>query len=261
MRWGASALAAGLIAAVLPGWARAGAWPLPRGETLAIVKYERAEADEAFDEGGEVVPLFPREDEQLSLWVEHGLTDRLTLQAEAAYTRGEDVFTTYGGRGPVSLGLRWNALRTSRSVVSLYAGAVVAGEGRNAGYAPPDQGEGDVELRVLAGRSGAFLRRPVFAEAQVARFERSGLPDETRLDTTLGVDVTPRWLLLLQGYAGQADASGGLSVDEAPRWAKAEASVVRRLGRWSVQAGYRGSFAGVNSPVERGPVVAVWRRF
>lgn len=226
------------------------------GETQAILKYEHAEADELFGLEGEIIPLYPRTDEQLSVFVEHGLTRRLTLQAEAAYTRGEDLFTEYEGRGPASLGLRYTVLQTSRTVVSVYAGGVAAGEGRNAGYAPPDQGEGDVELRLLAGRSGQWRRRHVFAEVQLARFERSGLPDEVRVDSTLGVDVTRGWLLLLQSYAGQAD--GG---NDAPNWVKAEASLVRRFGPWSVQAGYRGSLAGRNSPVEQGPVVAVWRSF
>jgi hypothetical protein len=256
MRGRGAAVAAGLIAAGAPGVALAGAWPMPKGETQAILKYERAEADQAFDADGAIVPLFPREDEQASLFVEHGLTERLTLQAEAAYTTGEDVFTRYSGRGPVSLGLRWTAVQRRGAVVSVYVGGVAAGEGRNAGYAPPDQGEGDVELRLLAGRSAVWRGRAVFVEAQAARFERSGLPDEVRLDTTLGVDVTPRWQVLLQGYAGKAD--GG---DTSPIWAKAEASLVRRVGSWSVQAGWRQSYAGRNSPLERGPVVALWRRF
>lgn len=229
---------------------------MPAGVTQAILKYERAEAEEAFDVDGSIVPLFPREDEQLSLFVEHGLTERLTLQAEGAYTRGEDVFTRYDGRGPVSLGLRWTALQRRGAVFSLYAGAVAAGEGRNAGYAPAAQGEGDLEFRALIGRSQRWRGRTLFAEVQAARFERSGLPDEARVDTTLGVDVNRRWQLLLQGYAGQAD--GG---DDAPRWVKAEASLVRRIGSWSVQGGWRQSYDGRNSPLERGPVVAIWRRF
>jgi hypothetical protein len=188
--------------------------------------------------------------------VEHGLTSWLTLQAEAAYTRGEDPFIAYDGRGPASLGLRAVVLQRRRTVVSVYAGAVAAGEGRNAGYAAPNQGEGDLEFRVLAGRSGVWRRRPVFAEVQAARLERSGLPDEVRLDTTLGVDVNRRWLVLLQSYAGQADGGDG-----APRWLKAEASLVRRMGTWRVQAGWRGSVDGRNSPLESGPVVAVWRTF
>jgi hypothetical protein len=236
--------------------AHAGAWPMPRGEGQVILKYERMEADQAFDEGGSAVDLFPRTDEQLSAFVEYGLTSRLTLQAQGGYTRGEDAFVAYDGRGPTQLGVRAAVMRTARSVVSVYVGGTIAGEGRNADFAAPSQGDGDLEARVLAGRSGVWRRRNVFAEVQAARLARSGLPDETRLETALGVELTPRWQLLLQSYAGQAD--GG---EDSPRWAKGEVSLVRRLGSWRVQAGWRQGYAGRNVPLERGPVVAVWRTF
>ncbi len=256
MHWGAFSAAAFLAATVAAGVAHAGAWPLPPGEGQIIVKYERQTADEAFAEDGSVVPLFERTDESLSAFVEYGLTRRLTFQGQAAYTRGEDAFVEYEGRGPISLGLRYTVLQTSRTVVSVYAGATAAGEGRNADFAAPAQGDGDVELRVLAGRSGRWRGRNVFAEVQAARLARADLPDETRVDTTLGVDVTPSWMLLLQNYAGHAEGD-----EDSPQWAKAEVSLVRRFGPWRAQLGWRHGYAGRNVPLERGPVVGVWRSF
>lgn len=255
MRAGGIAIA-GACAGLIAGQAHAGAWPLPKGGGQVIVKYERQTADEAFDADGSVVPLFEREDERLSAFVEYGLGPRLTLQAEGAYTRGEDAFVDYDGRGPVSLGLRYTAFQSARTVVSVYAGATAAGDGRNADFAAPAQGDGDVELRVLAGRSGVWRGRNVFAEVQAARLARADLPDETRVDATLGVDVTPEWLVLLQNYAGQAE--GG---EDSPQWAKAEVSLVRRFGPWRAQAGWRHGYAGRNVPLERGPVIGVWREF
>ncbi|MBI5941286.1 MAG: hypothetical protein HY859_12735 [Caulobacterales bacterium] len=226
------------------------------GETLAILKYEQAGADEAFDDLGLRVAMPSRTDEQVSLYVERGLTDRLTLQGKLGWTRGEDAFVAYEGRGPVELGLRYAVLRGDRSVVSLYAGAVLAGEGRNAGYAAPGAGTADLEARLLAGRSGAFRGQPVFAEVQLARLDRSGLPDETHLDLTLGMEPSPGWLTLTQVYAGQADGAA-----MSPRWLKLEISAVRSFGDWRLQAGWRESVAGRDSPAERGLVFAVWRSF
>lgn len=197
-----------------------------------------------------------RSDESVSLYVERGLTDRLTLQGKLGWTRGEDAFVAYEGRGPAELGLRYTVLRTDRSVVSLYAGAVLAGEGRNAGYAAPGAGTTDLETRLLAGRSGTFRSRPVFAEAHLAWLDRSGLPDETHLDLTLGMESSPGWLMLTQVYAGEANSAA-----TSPRWLKLEVSAVRRFGDWRLQAGWRESVAGRESPVERGPVLAVWRSF
>lgn len=77
------------------------------------------------------------------------------------------------------------------------------------------------------------------------------------MDTTLGVHVAPRWLLLAQTYAGRADAETFRA-----EWLKAEISVVRELGRdWRVQAGWRATLAGRETPADQGPVLALWRRF
>ncbi|MFZ5670589.1 MAG: hypothetical protein ACOY4K_13950 [Pseudomonadota bacterium] len=235
--------------------ARAGAWPLEPGETLAIVKYERSTADQAFDADGLLAPMPAREDEQVSLYVERGLTGRLTLQARAGWTQGADPFVAYEGRGPVELGLRYAVWEGERSVASLYLGGALAGEGRNAGYAAPGAGEGDLEARLLLGRSFDWRGRPAFAEAQLARLERSGLPDETRLDLALGSEPGVDWLLLTQVFAGRAETASG------PRWVKLEVSAVRRLGAWRLQAGWRAPLAGRSSPAESGPVVGLWRRF
>jgi len=244
-----------LAAVFLCGPAHAGAWPVTPGETLAIVKYERAQADEAFDADGDRVAIPERLDESVSLYVERGLTGRLTLQGKLGWTRGEDSAGDYDGRGPVELGLRYALLRGDRSVVSLYLGAALAGEGRNAGYAAPGAGEADLEARLLAGRSLTLGGRPAFAEAQIARLDRGGLPDETRLDLTFGVEPRDGWLVLAQAYAGQADGAAGA------RWLKLDLSAVRRLGPWRVQAGWRRSLAGRSGPAEQGPVLAVWRTF
>lgn len=242
-----------LAAVFFCGEARAGAWPVPVGETLTILKYERADSNEAFDLDGERYGAVERTDEVASLYAEHGLTERLTLQGKVSWARGEEGGAAYDGRGPLELGLRYVFMKRRRAVISLYLGGVVAGEGRNAGYADPGEGGTDVEARVLAGRSFTAARRPAFVEAQVARLVRQELPDETRLDLTAGVEPAPDWLLLVQTYAGWTDSD--------PQWIKLEASVVRRFGDWRLQAGWRTSIAGKASPAEAGPVLGIWRRF
>ena len=250
-------LAGVTIGAALPATnAHAGTWPVAPGETLVIAKYEGSSASETFDQDGGRTAVQARRDDAFSLNVERGLTRRLTFQGRAGWTRGEDGFADYAGRGPVELGLRYVVLGDDRSVVSLYAGASLTGEGRNAGYAAPGAGTADLEARVLVGRSMTFAARPAFAEVQLARLDRSGLPDETHLDLTLGIEPSSRWLLMAQAYAGQADG-----VASTPRWLKLELSAVRRFGDWRLQAGWRQSVAGQDSPVEGGPVLAVWRSF
>lgn len=240
--------------------AAAGSWNLPRGQGQAILKYEDMRADQGFGPDGEKRPLAAeRVDRAVSLFVEYGLSERLTLQFKGEWQDGEDAFVDYSGRGPLELGVRWQAFRDDRTAVAVYAGYADGGEGRNAGYAAPGRGDGDWEVRLLAGRSldasGArWVPQRTFVEAQVARRWRDGLPDEVRADFTAGAHLGADWMLLGQAY-------GGVTDDEGARWLSVEATAVRRLGGWSVQAGWRQAIAGRETPAAGGPIVALWRRF
>ncbi len=231
---------------------------MPKGQTQAILKYERGRADEGFDAREDRQDIRQVRDDDVRVFVEHGLTDRLTLQLDGGYTRGEDGFNAGEGRGPLSGGLRWtpHVGRGGREVVSVYAGATALGEGRNSAYLAPGAGDYDGEFRVYYGRSALVLGREGFVDLQAAYLARAGAPDEGRIDATAGWEVRRDWLVLAQMYAGRADAPG---ID--PYWVKLEFGVVRRLGSWSLQAGWRDTAAGRLTPAEGGPVLAVWRRF
>jgi hypothetical protein len=144
-------------------------------------------------------------------------------------------------------------------VVSVYAGAISPGEGENAVYVSRKPSDGDLEARVLFGRSAKYLKRPVFVDAQLARIWRMGAADETRLDLTIGMDVTRNWLLLAQTYGGETD---GVEDGLRPGWLNGEFSAVRGFGKgWRGQVGWRTASQGRETTVGAGPVVAVWRRF
>ena len=149
-------------------------------------------AEQGFDLDGTLRDLpAPREDDIASLFAEYGLTDTVTLQLKTEWQRGLDAFADYEGAGPTEIGLRWQAWRDDHNALALYVGYATAGAGRNAGYAAPGEGEGDWEVRALAGHSDDFdwlAGERAFIEVQVARRFRSGLPDEVRGDLTLGVE-------------------------------------------------------------------------
>ncbi|HRH20399.1 MAG TPA: hypothetical protein PLE81_07140 [Brevundimonas sp.] len=252
--------AAAVLAAAWPGMVFAGAWPLERGGTQVIVKAERMRASEGFEIDGVRRPLLAgRDDDAVSIFAEHGLTDRLTLQVRAEFQRGDDTFADYEGNGPTEIGLRYQVLYSRRTTVSLYGAYARAGEGRNAGYAAPGAGDHDWEVRLLAGHSGSYAwlgRRDAFAEVQIARRIRDGLADEDHLDVTLGVHLNDDWMLLSQIYAGRTVEG------PAVRWVNSESSIVRRWGDWSLQVGWRQALSGRGEvPAQQGPVLAVWRRF
>ena len=245
-------MAAAALAILTPAATWAGAWPTPSGETQVILKFESMHADEGFNLVGAREPLIADQTDQvLSLFAEHGLTDRVTLQFKGDWQDGEDAFIDYQGRGPVELGVRVNVWRDDWTVLSVYAGHAWGGDARNAVYAPPGAGDSDWDLRVLAGRS--FPWRGAFVEIQAARRLRDGLPDETRLDLTAGAELAPGWTVMNQVFAGQSE--------QGSEWANLETSVVRTSGDWSLQAGWRQTVAGRNVPDSGGPIFAVWRRF
>lgn len=244
-------LVIGLAALSIGGPAAADAWTRPKGEGLAILKYEDMRADRGFDRSGDLADLpAGRRDRTASIYAEYGLTDRLTVRLKGEWQSGEDAFVDYDGRGPVEIGLNWQVWRDDRTAVALYGGVADGGEGRNAGYAAPGVGERDWEVRAAGGRAfGA-----TFVELQAARRFRDGLPDETRLDATIGAHLGTDWMVLGQAFGGETESGEA-------RWLSLEASVVRNFGVWSVQAGWRNAVAGRETADSSGIVIALWRRF
>lgn len=237
----------------------AGAWNLPKGQGQAIVKYEDMRADKGFVPGGTADLPAERVDRSASVLVEYGLTDQVTLQLKGEWQAGRDAFVDYEGRGPIEIGARWQAYRNDRTAAALYVGYVQGGAGRNAGYAPPGAGDSDWEVRAMVARSldgggRSWAPQRSFVEAQVARRWRQGLPDEVRVDLTAGAHLSDNWMLLGQAFGGATDGDGA-------RWLSVEATAVRRFGDWSLQAGWRQAVAGRETPVSRGPIVGLWRRF
>lgn len=255
---------AGLLLAMAATSANANAWTQAKGKGQVIVKADATRAREGFDSSGSVLPLMAtREARTIGAFVQYGVTDTVTLQFKGDWQSGEDGFVDYEGRGPAELGVIWQAYRDERDAVSLYAGYAVSGDGRNAGYAEPGVGEQDWEVRVSAGRSleasgaglvGGWGPDRAFVEVQAARRMRDGLPDETRADFTIGGHFGDTWMVLGQAFGGVTD---GRDV----QWLAVETSVVRHVGRWSLQAGWRRTVAGRETPLEEGAVIAVWRRF
>ena len=252
--------AAALLLAAAPTAAQASAWTQDKGRGQIIVKWEDMRATRGFGPDGAQIDLpATRTDLTLGVFAQYGVTDRLTVQFKGDWQDGRDYFVDYQGRGPLELGVWWSAYRDDKTVISLYAGHADPGDGRNAGYAAPGQGGGDWEVRGAVGRNlkgqgGRWAPDSSFVELQAGRRMRAGLPDETRVDLTLGGHFGPDWMVLAQAYGGVTDGDGA-------RWLSVETSVVRRLGDWHVQAGWRDAVAGREFADSRGWVVAVWRRF
>lgn len=235
--------------------ARAQAWVAAPGHGQVIVKFETMRADEGFDPDGDRAALpAPRRDDALSLHSEYGLGRGVALMIKGDWQRGSDAFVNYDGRGPLEVGVRWQAWRDDRGAASLQVSYADGGEGRNAGYAAPGQGDSDWEVRAAIGRNFTMRGHSAFVDVQAARRIRNGLPDEVRGDATLGVRSGGGWMFLTQAF-------GGVTDDDGARWLNVESSLVREWDDWSLQLGWRSAVAGRETPAASGPVIAVWRRF
>lgn len=239
--------------------AHAGPWTLEDRQSQVILKYEDMRATDGFGETGERISLpGARIDRSFGMLAEYGVTDHVTLQFNGDWQGGEDAAFRYEGRGPIEIGATVQLWRKDLSAVSVYAGYADGGDGRNAGYAAPGVGQRDWEFRASVGQgfngSGRWGPTRSFVDVQIARRMREGLPDEARADVTFGAHYGESWLLLGQAFGGVSDGRN-------PRWLSVETSVVRHLGSWSLQGGWRQSVAGRQTPVANGPVVALWRRF
>ena len=246
MRAIASSLAIAMFASSA---ATAGPWPQKPGEGQVIVGVTFDEATRAYSADGE-----PDQDAvfrkfEVSAYIEHGVTPRLTFVARPAYQWieiGDSVATEFvEGFAASEFGVRALVAEPFGGVVSAQASVITPGEGENVIGARLGEGGNGVEARLLAGRGWGGEDRGGFLDVQAAylrRFDEAD-PDEYRALATVGVRPARGWLVM-----GQLSsvASSNEPVTRRPyRSHKAQASVVRDYSkRVSVEAGVFRSYAG-----------------
>jgi len=241
-----AAVSLALAAAFLCGPALAGAWPMEPGRTQTIVKFETQRASEAFDEAGQRVPIPVHHDLAADLFVERGITEHLTAQGKLYWASVKEDGLSQTAYGHSELGARWTAYHGSKGVLSFYTGLTLPVVGAK-------QGQVGFEARLLAGRAARIGRRKVVADLQLATLTGSGYGRETRLEGSLGLELTENWTLMAQMQAGQ--------IENGTAWLKDEISITRRFGQNSVQIGWRQTPFGKNFTQASGPIVGLWRRF
>jgi protein XagA len=231
----------------------AGAWPMEPGRTQLISKYESNETQKAYDIDGQDIEIPTHAYRAGEVFIERGISRRLTLQGNFRYLQGQEGSDATYTRSTADLGLRFVAYQGRSLVISLYGGAAVLKSDQNQLIAESVRDVGDPEFRILVGRNFILWRRKAFAEVQGAQLGHRGKPLERRLESRIGVDISPAWQFLWQYNQGsnQTDA----------QWLKSEVSIVRKLGPASLQLGWRKSLAGQQTAHESGPVVGVWYRF
>ncbi|MCE4352628.1 hypothetical protein LYZ84_01225 [Xanthomonas hortorum pv. pelargonii] len=302
----ASALALGCALAALPGTALAGAWTQPQGDTLVIVKalhsdgrgwFDDSHHRTTFGDGQQFDGNGRSRQDQLNVYVEHGLTDKLSFIGNFYFT---DVgFSNYGGDGRTrtsttgfadqEIGLRY-ALPSAQDDVwrsSVQALVSIPAYGRSKTFHPnnpeansdPALGLGDygLELRYSRGRGYTLGGRNGYVDLGGAvRLRGSAASDEVRVDASTGLSLTPSWLLLgelnvIQGLGngrnnfdvpGSAGGVGYVATGSNYDLTKLQLSTLYTApGGSQWQGGYQQPVMGRNTAAAGGPFVAAWWRF
>lgn len=253
-------LAVALLAATPPAYA--GAWPQQRGEGISITTTLTDRAELSFDETGK-----RRDDgyfykDEIAVYLEYGLTDRVTLVGRGAWQtierRTGPDFDSTQGFAATELGLRSVLYNAGRQVVSLQTTAILPGTGENISNQPFGDGGNAWEVRGLWGRN---LASSLFADAQLAYRWREGIyADEARFDLTLGWQARPRWRVLAQAFSVwslEPDRPGARQFEQH----KLQVSIGRQIGGQEYHLGIVMTPAGRNTIAERAAFLSVWQRF
>ncbi|APO96476.1 hypothetical protein [Xanthomonas vesicatoria] len=298
-----SALALSCALAALPGSAIAGAWTRPQGDTLVIVKALHGDGTGWFDDShhrGDFANNGRSRQDQLNVYVEHGLSDNLSVIGnfyftEVGFNNDEPVNGAPGrarrsttGFADQEIGLRY-ALPSAPDDVwrsSVQALVSIPAYGRSKTYHPnnpgrdPALGLGDygLELRYSRGRGYTLGGRNGYVDLGGAvRLRGSAASDEVRVDASSGLSLTPSWLLLgevnvIQGLGnGRNDAfvvgttpgdSGFVATGTNYDLTKLQLSTLYTApGGSQWQVGYQQPVMGRNTGAAGGPFVAAWWRF
>ncbi|MDV2449598.1 hypothetical protein [Xanthomonas hortorum] len=299
----ASALALGCALAALPGTALAGAWTQPQGDTLVIVKALHSDGTGWFDDShhrGDFGNNGRSRQDQLNVYVEHGLSDKLSFIGnfyftEVGFNNDEPVNGAPGrarrsttGFADQEIGLRYALPGAADDVwrSSVQALVSIPAYGRSKTYHPnnpgrdPALGLGDygLELRYSRGRGYTLGGRNGYVDLGGAvRLRGSAASDEVRVDASTGLSLTPSWLLLgevnvIQGLGnGRNDAfvvgstpgdSGFVATGTNYDLTKLQLSTLYTApGGSQWQVGYQQPVMGRNTGAAGGPFVAAWWRF
>lgn len=232
--------------------AEAGAWTRLRGQTLMISTQSVHYFDRA--PGG-----VSQSKQESAVYIEHGWRDHVTLVGRAAFQAiDRSAIEPWRGVGGVEAGARVRLYRGERWVMSAQAAASLRTDGENRNNAALGEGGGDLDLRLMAGRS---FGRSTFVDVQTGwRRRPGGAADEVRLDVTAGTHIWRGARVMGQSFS--VWSAGGEAGFDGYASHRLQGSVIWPLtSRSRMQVGAMRTVSAHNTGVERSAFVSVWRTF
>ncbi len=259
---------------IVLGWAlsfsvqaRAGAWNQKGGEGQIISTSYWSHAGQIFNDDYKAVPLRGFTKTETRLYLEHGLTDWLTLVGNGGFQtlnfRDDDSRFDFDGLDDTELGLQFKLRAREGLSVALRASYIVDSRLDNRAVDVLRGGD-QYEVRGLIGQSRETLLGDVFYDAQLAaRTERFGGLDGVQGALTLGFKPTHRWLFMAQSYLNFSDDDkvDGFDVAEQTQLIST-LSLARQYkpGRY-IQIGAGQTLFGQNIVKERSLFIGLWTEY
>ena len=262
-----ASLAAAMALAALPVAARAGAWPEQSGQWLMIdsLTYYQVGVS-GYDAFGRPAGTGTYRQTEFSPYIEYGVNNRWTvgMQPRLQYVTQSGLPGTKGTFGLVqwNLFLRYALYQDDWNVVSVQGTVGLPGTA-NGDVPLLAQPNSEYEARLLYGR-GFVLPNGWhgFADFETGyRIESNGWADQFRGDATLGLNVTPNWLVMAQSFNTVSVGSTKPGESDYDLY-RVELSAVRTLTpHISLQFGAWHDAGGRQIALGNAGVLAIWLRY
>lgn len=248
------------------GAAHASPWPRPDNEILIVSRADYFKTDLGkLSVMGELVDArFQRVES--NTYAEFGLTDDVTIGGKVFYgtswlTRGADVETA-SGFTEIEAFAHYQLFKTDRHVGGIRLAAGLPASFKS-GARPALQSNGvDVELSALYARELVLSPVRIYAAAEIGYRKRfSASADQARLVTTVGVEPSGQWLILLDTFSTKSIKNGGAGGADFDIVKIQPSLVWRATRRFHVQAGVTEEVAGRNIALGRTYFLGLWTRF
>ncbi len=256
-----------------PERAFAGAWMQPKDEFASYLTVTRYKTAKLFDRDGKEQSQSSYQKTELNGMVEYGYSDDLTiggaffLQQVAAEQGARGIPKKANALIDPSLHARYKMPDLGAWVTSLQTSLTLPDLMNKQDQDIFGPRQMDVELRALMGRNFDLFERRHFVNLEGGyrhRLEEPG--DEWRFDSTLGIRVSDRHLVLLQwfetmsvdGVGSNSLAANSLNYD----LTKLQASYVVSRREWvDIQVGAFMNVRGRNTGAGHGFLTSLWFRF
>jgi len=266
--WSVCKRCVGLLLGFLcsPSAAWAGAWTLPEGTGQWLASLTSTTATRAFDGNWGLVPTPRYNKDELQGLVEYGVTGRLTAIFDPEFQHvdiGAPANAARNGLGFTEFGARYAFLQSQNWVFSGQSTLRVPGTLDRSNPAAIGYDEVEADFRLLLGHNFKIGTMPAFFDLETAERARTdGAPSEFRFDATLGVQVTPSWMILAQSFNVISEGEGSPIYGPSYEYFKFELTAVYTLTKnWWLQFGGVSTYAGRNALQENGGILGLWHQF